>query len=217
MEVVSVSVSSSTFLLKHTDLGWQVPQSPTLCKEHKLSSNKAVGWGPLTRNNNLRRVVWGAHSHLLCPPSVPACPCFVAMGLVSCLWGLGLLVGSDWLGFVLQLLQLPTRLLSLALPPMVSGLFMPPHLPPAVLAALLPASSPTSRPLGSCLSQGHGPKGTQSSHLHAKSLQSCPTVCDPMDCSPPASSVHEVLQARILEWFALPFLQIPQNRGTQTR
>ena len=33
----------------------------------------------------------------------------------------------------------------------------------------------------------------------------------------PASSVHEVLQARILEWFALPFLQIPQNRGTQTR
>lgn len=108
MEVVSVSVSSSIFLLKHTDLGWQVPQSPTLCKEHNLSSNKAVGWGPLTRNNNLSRVVWGAHSHLLCPPSVPACPCFVAMGLVSCLWGLGLLVGSDWLGFVLQLLQLPT-------------------------------------------------------------------------------------------------------------
>ena len=53
VEVVSVSVSFSTFLLKHTDLGWQVPQSPTLCKEHNLSSNKAVGWGPLTRNNNL--------------------------------------------------------------------------------------------------------------------------------------------------------------------
>ena len=36
----------------------------------------------------------------------------------------------------------------------------------------------------------------------AKSLQSCPTVCDPMDCSPPGSSAHEILQARILEWVA---------------
>jgi len=34
----------------------------------------------------------------------------------------------------------------------------------------------------------------------AKSLQSCPTLCDPMDCSPPGFSVHEILQARILEW-----------------
>ena len=41
-------------------------------------------------------------------------------------------------------------------------------------------------------------------HVHAKSLQSCLTVCDPMDCSPPGSSVHGVLQARILEWVALP-------------
>ena len=30
-----------------------------------------------------------------------------------------------------------------------------------------------------------------------------PTLCDPMDCSPPASSVHEILQARILEWVFL--------------
>ena len=30
--------------------------------------------------------------------------------------------------------------------------------------------------------------------------QSCPTLCDPMDCSPPGSSVHEILQVRILEW-----------------
>ena len=35
--------------------------------------------------------------------------------------------------------------------------------------------------------------------MHDKSLQSCPTVCDPMDYSPPGSSVHEILQARILE------------------
>ena len=36
------------------------------------------------------------------------------------------------------------------------------------------------------------------------SLQSCPTLCDPMDCSPPGSSVHGILQARILEWVAMP-------------
>ena len=35
--------------------------------------------------------------------------------------------------------------------------------------------------------------------------QSCPTVCDPMDCSPPGSSVHGVLQARTLEWVAISF------------
>ena len=35
--------------------------------------------------------------------------------------------------------------------------------------------------------------------------QSCPTLCDPMDCSPPGSSVHEIFQARILEWVAISF------------
>ena len=35
--------------------------------------------------------------------------------------------------------------------------------------------------------------------------QSCPTLCDPMDCSPPGSSVHGILQGRILEWVAMPF------------
>ena len=34
--------------------------------------------------------------------------------------------------------------------------------------------------------------------------QSCLTVCDPVDCSPPDSSVHGILQARILEWIAIP-------------
>ena len=32
--------------------------------------------------------------------------------------------------------------------------------------------------------------------------QSCPTLCDPMDCSPPGSSVLGILQARVLEWVA---------------
>ena len=38
-----------------------------------------------------------------------------------------------------------------------------------------------------------------------KSLQSCPTLCDPRDGSPPGSSVPEFLQARTLEWVAISF------------
>ena len=34
--------------------------------------------------------------------------------------------------------------------------------------------------------------------------QSCPTLCDLMDCSPPVSSVHGILQVGILEWVAIP-------------
>ena len=37
----------------------------------------------------------------------------------------------------------------------------------------------------------------------AKSLQSCPTLCDPIDGSPPGSPVPGILQARILEWVAI--------------
>ena len=33
----------------------------------------------------------------------------------------------------------------------------------------------------------------------------CPTLCDPKDCGLPCSSVHEILQASILEWVAIPF------------
>ena len=39
----------------------------------------------------------------------------------------------------------------------------------------------------------------------AKSLQSCPTLCDPIDGSPPGSPVPEILQARTLEWVAISF------------
>ena len=35
-------------------------------------------------------------------------------------------------------------------------------------------------------------------------IQSCPTLCDLMDCNPPGSSVHGILQARILEWVVVP-------------
>jgi len=39
----------------------------------------------------------------------------------------------------------------------------------------------------------------------AKSLQSRPTLSDPMDCSPPGSSAHGIFQARVLEWVAIAF------------
>jgi len=39
--------------------------------------------------------------------------------------------------------------------------------------------------------------------------QSCPTLHDPMDCSPPVSSVHGIFQARVLEWGAIAFSDHP--------
>ena len=45
--------------------------------------------------------------------------------------------------------------------------------------------------------------------------QSCLTLCDPMNSSPPGSSVHEILQARILEWVAIPFSRGSSNPGIE--
>ena len=42
----------------------------------------------------------------------------------------------------------------------------------------------------------------------AKSLQSCPTLCDPMEGSPPGSSVFGIFQARVLEWGAIAFSSV---------
>ena len=42
-------------------------------------------------------------------------------------------------------------------------------------------------------------------HAAAKSLQSCPTLCDPIDGSPPGSPIPGILQARTLEWVAISF------------
>ena len=39
--------------------------------------------------------------------------------------------------------------------------------------------------------------------MHAKFLQSCQTLCDPIDCSPPGSFVNGIFQARILQWVAI--------------
>ena len=49
-------------------------------------------------------------------------------------------------------------------------------------------------------------------HCVCEVAQSCPTLCDPVDCSSPGSSVHGILQARILEWVA-----IPSSRGSSWR
>ena len=52
--------------------------------------------------------------------------------------------------------------------------------------------------------------------VHAKLLQSCPTLCDPMDCSLPGSFVLGILQARTVEWVAMPSSRgssPPRDRG----
>ena len=47
----------------------------------------------------------------------------------------------------------------------------------------------------------------------AKLLQSCPTLCNPTDCSLPGSSIHGIFQARGLEWVAISF----SRRSSQPR
>ena len=44
-------------------------------------------------------------------------------------------------------------------------------------------------------------------HSESEVAQSCPTLCEPMDCSLPGSSVHGTFQARILEWVAISFFR----------
>ena len=52
--------------------------------------------------------------------------------------------------------------------------------------------------------------------MHAKPLQLCLTLCDPMNCSLSGSSVHGILQARILDWVPCPPLEIfPTRDRTQ--
>ena len=60
------------------------------------------------------------------------------------------------------------------------------------------------------LGKGRGP-------WKAKVAQLCPTLCDPMHFSPPGSSVHAILQARILEWVAVPFSRGSSQSRDQTQ
>ena len=43
----------------------------------------------------------------------------------------------------------------------------------------------------------------------------CPTLCDPVDCGLPGSSIHGILQARILEWVTIPSLEDFPNSGIE--
>ena len=52
--------------------------------------------------------------------------------------------------------------------------------------------------------------------MRAKSLQLCPTLCDPMDCSPPGSSAQAIVPARTLEWAAIPFSRRSSRLRDQT-
>ena len=57
----------------------------------------------------------------------------------------------------------------------------------------------------SYMAQGVEPVFYNFAAAAAKSLQSCPTLCDPIDGSPPGSPVPGILQARTLEWVAISF------------
>ena len=56
-----------------------------------------------------------------------------------------------------------------------------------------------------CILYIYTPTGSKTSESENEVAQSCPTLCNPMDCSPPGSSAHGILQARILEWLAISF------------
>ena len=51
----------------------------------------------------------------------------------------------------------------------------------------------------------------------SEAAQSSPTLCDPVDCSPPGSSIHGILQVRILEWVAISFSRGSSRSRNQTR
>ena len=53
--------------------------------------------------------------------------------------------------------------------------------------------------------------------MYAKLLQSCWTLRDPMDCSPPGFSIYGIFQARILEWVAMPFSRASSLPRDQTQ
>ena len=54
-------------------------------------------------------------------------------------------------------------------------------------------------------------------YMCALLLQLCLTLCDPMDCSLPGSSVHGILQSRVLEWVAIPFFRGSSQPRDQNR
>ena len=72
----------------------------------------------------------------------------------------------------------------------------------SVLAWKIPG---TGKPGGLPSMESHTVMTGAAAAAAAKSLQSCPTLCEPIDGSPPGSAVPGILQARILEWVAISF------------
>ena len=107
-------------------------------------------------------------------------------------------------------------------------LFSPSHssLPVQLLCRpFLPFFSPTTSLLlrtGSRISHGPLLLFCQQNHYYTINCccclvtRLCPTLCNPMDCSPPGSSVHGLLQARILEWEAIAFSRVSCPPGDWT-
>ena len=88
------------------------------------------------------------------------------------------------------------------------------NLATGVLSCLAPLPSITSCPYR-CLARHRSRKRENTPTISQGTLQSCLTLCDPMDHSPPDSSVHGILQVRILEWAVIPFYKgssQPQDR-----
>ena len=82
-------------------------------------------------------------------------------------------------------------------------------------------SSPGIKPWSSALQATYLPLSHQGSlsgpWKESEVAQSCPTLCDPVDCSLPSSSVHGILQARILEWVTISFSRGSSQHRDRTR
>ena len=99
-------------------------------------------------------------------------------------------------------------------PPLPSVLFLNPAVSPSVPSAgffplmeLRAWVRSGEKDVGRAGAKESGPRWSQgevATCVRAKSLRSCPTLCDPVDQSPPGSSVHGILQARILQWVTMP-------------
>ena len=79
------------------------------------------------------------------------------------------------------------------------------HHIPRTLHSQKEGTTPESRKLKDYLRTLHTTESYLISESESEVTQSCLTVCDPMDCSPPGSSDHGILPARILEWVAMSF------------
>ena len=108
--------------------------------------------------------------------------------------------------------------LSCSMQPSLWGLIRRPHLLRNLLKTWFLSCSPewllqlqASPPHSSKEEEQRGPEE------HALSHSVCPTLCNPMDCSPPGSSVHGILQARILEWVAYHFSRGSSRPRNRTR